>query len=280
MRSIGILLSLLSGMAVSCSEARFLNGVSGIERASSKLEWQESEEVLLKKSDEVEGGTVDGGGDGTTIVEDGSDVDLKTGCAHTYTESKIDFENLASGTLMSDQLKDQYGIEFSAATGTPVINTATHAGDAELPAASSSWICGYCPGAPTRNRLWDAAAQQAVGRRFLTTTSSFTSKTASVDITWVEPVDKLQFDLIDVDGGESWVIDVYDENGTLIPDSRQTISEDGYAHASTNGRPVTIEFAFDQPKISKLTLRGRKAIRIFGFAFDNFYTGISSCKDK
>jgi hypothetical protein len=42
MRSLALLLTLLSGMAVSCSEPRFLNGVSGVERASSKTEWPKS----------------------------------------------------------------------------------------------------------------------------------------------------------------------------------------------------------------------------------------------
>lgn len=56
----------------------------------------------------------------------------------------------------------------------------------------------------------------SVGRRVLSMTNAKDTRTAELSLTLVEPVQSLSFDIIDVDGGETWTVTATDRDGKRI----------------------------------------------------------------
>lgn len=195
--------------------------------------------------------------------------------------ARIDFEaSPASNYVLTNQLLASHGVLFSTALGQPVVRRTARRSEAEAPAAEEAWLCILCTGVPRRNRLVDAAAEAAVGRFVLSSTAAAQEGEGRLRIDYRIPVAALGFDLIDVDGDEVWLIEAFDSEGRIMQDLTQSISKSGYLKSRTgNGTPsrIDVRTADGVATIRGVQIRGAKPFQKFGFAFDNFDTGIPRC---
>ena len=204
--------------------------------------------------------------------------------------SVLDFDtpplSVAAGTqanmIITNQFAASHGVKFSVSAGhDAVIRRTSRANEPQIPAAEEAWMCILCQGSPSRNRLLDAAAEQSVGRFVLSTSAAAANASAELRIDYLIKVASLNFDLIDVDGSEVWLVEVFDAAGNIVPAYTQSISEAGYDLSRTgNGAPtrISIKSSDGAASIAGFLIRGEKPSQRFGFAFDNFETGIPSCR--
>lgn len=205
-------------------------------------------------------------------------------------KSLLDFEDALTGTgtgslmnvTIADQFKKSYGVSFSMSGGhSTVVRKTARIGEPQLPAGEEAWLCILCPGNPTRNRLVDAVAEQAIGRFVLSSTAAATLESAVLKVDYRINVARLSFDLVDVDGSENWIVEAFDDNDAIIPGITQAVSVDGYSTDLTgNGAPTKVSIATKDGgrSIKFFTIRGDKPGSKFGFAFDNFEPGVPECK--
>jgi hypothetical protein len=174
-----------------------------------------------------------------------------------------------------------HGVTFSASGGHDVmIRWTTRLGEAQPPAADEAWRCILCAGSPSRNRLANAAAEAAVGRYMLSSTAAAQKESATLRVDYTIPVSSLSFDLVDVDGDEVWIVEAFDVNGALLPDLTRSVTVSGYQVGATgNGVPTRVSLATGDASrtVAAFVIRGDKPSQLFGFAFDNFETGIPDC---
>lgn len=198
----------------------------------------------------------------------------------------IDFEsppfNSPNYVLDQDFLWDNYGVRFKPIDkngnvdphGKMVIRRTSRRGESQPDNDEEAWLCVKCPGSPSKNRLMDEEEERRVGRYILSTDSATSTKHSGVIIEYKSPVHELSFDMIDIDGGERWTIQGYDPAGEPIKDTLDYLEADGYGKKSYTGQALKFEMKSNEP-IASIRMYGEKKISYFGFAFDNFETGLS-----
>lgn len=195
--------------------------------------------------------------------------------------ARIDFEaSPAANSVLTNQLLASHGVLFSTSLGQPVVRRTSRRSEAEPPTVEEAWMCILCTGLPRRNRLVDAAAETAVGRFVLSSTAAAQEGEGKLRIDYRIPVAALGFDLIDVDGDEVWLIEAFDSAGRIFQELTQSVSKSGYLKSRTgNGTPTRIDVrtADGLATIRGVQIRGAKPFQKFGFAFDNFDTGVPRC---
>ena len=182
-----------------------------------------------------------------------------------------EYANIANEPHRSLLLK-KYGIQFDAvAGGNLAIAKVVNQGDSEP--SFKAWLSILCPRRPNNNRVCNGGS---VGRRVLSMTNAKDTRTAELSLTLVEPVQSLSFDIIDVDGRETWTVTATDRDGKRI--SSQKVSSSGYGGSSGNNGATNFQVKTLGREIKSVRIHGTKNINIFGFGFDNFKTGITPCK--
>jgi hypothetical protein len=205
-------------------------------------------------------------------------------------EKVLNFETAPKGfvgsthanMILINEYRSLYGVTFSSSNGyQPILRRTTRRGEAQPPAGDEAWLCILCDGTPSRNRLVDQAAEDRVGRFVLSSTAAAKQAGGILRVDYSIAVASLSFDLIDVDGSESWVVEAFDGSGNMLPGLTQTVVQYGYNTDRTgNGAPSRIDIATADgvARIKAFTIRGEKPGSKFGFSFDNFDPGIPSCK--
>lgn len=205
-------------------------------------------------------------------------------------EKVLNFETAPKGfvgsshanMILTNDYKALYGVTFSGSNGyQPILRRTTRRGEVQPPAGDEAWLCILCDGTPSRNRLVDQEAEDRVQRFVLSSTAAAKQAAGILRVDYAIAVASLSFDLIDVDGSESWIIEAFDAAGNILPELTQTIVQDGYNTDRTgNGAPSRIEIATADgtARIKAFSIRGEKPSSKFGFSFDNFDPGIPSCK--
>ena len=182
-----------------------------------------------------------------------------------------EYANIANEPHRS-QILQKYGIQFDAvAGGNLAIAKVVNQGDSEP--SFKAWLSILCPRRPNNNRVCNGGS---VGRRVLSMTNAKDTRTAELSLTLVEPVQSLSFDIIDVDGRETWTVTATDRDGKRI--SSQKVSSSGYGGSSGNNGATNFQVKTLGREIKSVRIHGTKNINIFGFGFDNFKTGITPCK--
>lgn len=182
-----------------------------------------------------------------------------------------EYANIAIEPYRS-QILQKYGIQFDAITGGNLaIAEVVNEGDSEP--SFEAWWSIKCPGNPKRNRVCNGGS---VGRRVLSMTNATNTRTAELSLTLIEPVQSISFDIIDMDGNETWTVTATDRDGKSLPS--QTVSSSGYGGSSGNNGATNFQVKTLGREIESVRIHGTKSIKIFGFGFDNFKTGITPCK--
>jgi hypothetical protein len=268
-----VLLSLSTG----CSTEEF----AGAGGASTKRS-ADVEENTPKNDSEEEGIEFD---ETETISDDSGETCI---VRDSNFDGTIDFESPPAqgnpadhrNVIILDQYVKTHGVKFRSGGQQPIIRRTSRRGDAQMPSVEEAWRCILCDGSPSRNRLKDTAAENQVGQYILSSTAASNQASSNLEVLYTIPTKRLSFDLIDVDGDEVWIVEVIDQLGKEIPELTQRVSASGYSTASTgNGIPTSVEVieTQDPPRIRGFRIRGSKVIQAFGYAFDNFDTGIPSC---
>ena len=201
-------------------------------------------------------------------------------------QSRDGIDNVSSGLVNFEEFSEyadiakephrslllkKYGIQFDAITGGNLaIAKVVNRGDSEP--SFKAWLSAKCPGKPNNNRVCNGGS---VGKRVLSMTNAKHTKTAELSLTLVEPVQSLSFDIIDVDGRETWTVTATDRDGKRI--SSQKVSSSGYGGSSGNNQAKNFQVKTLGKEIKSVRIHGTKKSNIFGFGFDNFKTGITSC---
>lgn len=130
----------------------------------------------------------------------------------------------------------------------------------------TAWKSVKCPKKPNANQ---ACFSDGLGHRALSADNAMTADQIEFAIEFDTPIWLARFDIIDLDGGESWDVTGLDGNGS--PVVRKAIdARSGYAKKSGNSEVTSIEINTEF-EVSRLEFRGKKRSSKFGFAFDNFY---------
>ena len=190
----------------------------------------------------------------------------------------LDFESvpgISEGKLLTPDINEyfrtNYGVTFSISAGGQFA-FARIVGEKESKPSFKAWMSVLCPKRPNHNRLCNGGNG---GRWILSTTSATRTRNITFEIAYEVPVKKLSFDLADLDGNEVWTFTLYNSAGVVIPGGK-SISARGYGGGTGNSALKKIELASTQ-RISRVRAAGTKGIRIFGFGFDNFVTGVPRC---
>jgi len=224
---------------------------------------------------------VTNGGEGgavslTAIPEDPATPDPPP-CNPSVSSGTLNFEEFSEYDDISKEphrslILQKYGIQFDAITGGDLaIAKVVDQGDSEP--SFKAWLSVLCPGSPNNNRACNGGS---VGKRVLSMTNAKSTKIAELSLTLIEPVQSLSFDILDVDGGETWTITAIDRDGNPLPS--QKVSSAGYGGSSNNNRAKNFQVKTLGKEIKSVRIHGTKNIKIFGFGFDNFVTGITPCK--
>ena len=198
-------------------------------------------------------------------------------CNPNVSSGLVNFEEFSESANIANEphrslLLKKYGIQFDAITGgnlaiAKVVNYKDEEPNFE------AWLSVLCEGMPRNNRVCNGGN---VGGRVLSMTNAKDTRTAELSLTLVEPVQSLSFDIIDVDGGETWTVTATDRDGKRI--SSQKVSSSGYGGSSGNNGATNFQVKTLGREIKSVRIHGTKKIDIFGFGFDNFITGITPCK--
>lgn len=198
-------------------------------------------------------------------------------CSKDISSGDIDFEEFSEWDDVSKKphsasILTKYGVQFTAIKGGSLAIAKIVERDDEEP-DFKAWLSVLCPGKPNNNR---ACQGGEVGKRVLSMTDAKDTKEVELLVTLVEPVDSFSFDILDVDGGETWSITATDSMGQTIP--TQKVSSAGYGSNSGNNRTTNFTVQTLGRTIKSVRIVGTKKIDIFGFGFDNFRTGMAPCK--
>lgn len=201
-----------------------------------------------------------------------------TPCTSTYQSGVLTFEHLSPGTSISSQneaLARDYGVTFEPILGGDLI-VAPIVEQNEGEAHPKAWMSVKCKGKPNFNRLCFDKDPEHAGKRVMTTTGALESKRISFRVKYVEPVKNLSFELADVDGNETWSIQVFSPSGARLDNVK--VTRKGYGLDSGNSAMTLYRVSRDTADIGSVVLVGDKNIKIFGFGFDNFTTGLDVCR--
>jgi hypothetical protein len=224
---------------------------------------------------------VTNGGEGGAVSPTATPEDPKIPdpppCNPNVSSGLVNFEEFSEYADISKEphrslILEKYGIQFDPITGGNLaIAKVVKQGDSEP--SFKAWLSVLCPGRPNNNRVCNGGS---VGKRVLSMSNAKSTRVAEISLTLVEPVQSLSFDILDVDGGESWSITATDKDGNTLPS--QKVSSAGYGGSSNNNRAKNFQVKTLGKEIKSVRVHGTKNIKIFGFGFDNFVTGITPCK--
>ena len=191
--------------------------------------------------------------------------DNPPGCTEAV-KKNIDFEATAPGAFDGSAFLISNGLKFTSPMR--VVST-TRRHESQLAKSDQAWLCILCVGAPSRNRLADAASESIVGRRVLASVSPG-ADIQTLEISFTSPIASGSFDMIDEDGSESWSVVLFDDKGAILETKKLEAFKGYRVSKSGNGKPMRIAFARDKAEIGGLRVIGSKKHGYFGFAFDNF----------
>lgn len=237
-----------------------------------------------------------------TISADSTDVPLDpvTGFAMTWQDpfrgipplvnatsgGVLDFESIPgafSGMPITNNLDAKYHVTF-----TPIQGGALQLVDIVQPPYSTNptivaWDSANCHEPANHNIICNPSQDTAdnpttatAGRWALSTTSAVNTKNIEFDVTYSTSVRSLSFDIIDIDGSESWDFQGYSAAGP-IPAAYVHYNSKGYGPNSGNNGLTRVTISSNATDIIRVKFHGTKNIWNFGFAFDNFSTGVPSC---
>lgn len=205
-------------------------------------------------------------------------VNVDQTCSPGITRDILTFEDFDEGAYIdasvNAQLSTDYGVTFTSGNGGD-LRVAKIVGESEPEPFYFAWLSILCPKRPNHNRICRGGAAD-VGRRALSTENALSTKDISFEISYAEPVQGVSFDILDLDGKENWTFSAFDEfNAPIVP---VTVAGGGGYGGGTGNNAVT-KFSMSAPGLSIRRLRfvGQKSIKLFGFAFDNFRTGLKAC---
>ncbi len=194
--------------------------------------------------------------------------------------TKLDFEtipNASQGLVIDDvlnaYLKGAYGIRFVAKQG-GALKLAKIKNQNDTDATFDAWKSLLCPGLPNHNRLCQGGN---AGQWILSVAKVMSTNSIEFDAVYDSPADRVEFDLADFDGGESWTITPYNSAGAVIPGAMTFNAGNGYGGVIGNNALTHLTIATSGTNISRIKFKGDKSENIFGFGFDNFTTGITYC---
>ena len=212
-----------------------------------------------------------------TVVPTNPEMPSPPPCNPNVSSERENFEEFSESADISKEphrslILQKYGIQFDAITGGNLaIAKVVNQGDSEP--SFKAWLSVLCPGRPNNNRVCNGGS---VGKRVLSMTNAKSTRTAELSLTLIEPVQSLSFDILDVDGGETWTITATDQDGNTLPS--QKVSSAGYGGSSNNNRAKNFQVKTLGREMKSVRIHGTKNIKMFGFGFDNFVTGITPCK--
>lgn len=204
--------------------------------------------------------------------------------------SFINFENVPGvyqGKVVDADLNDwfetNYGVRFNY-LGPHTLNMAYIVRRNEPPATFLAWMSILCDGIPNDNRLCNDPSPDVSGRWALSSSNSHDRPDKDEDVTfevvYTPEARNPSWSLLDFDGGEEWTVTAYDANGQVVS-SVYRESGDGYGtNTTSNNASITMSMNLNAPKIKRLHFRGEKNIKIFGYGFDNFRTGVATCRPE
>jgi hypothetical protein len=169
----------------------------------------------------------------------------------------IDFETIpggapSDGLTIDSQFLETLGVTFSLENGgAPVL--------AEVGAPQTAFEgFGGLPDNP--------APDQNAGSFFLTDDGKLTQSASNIIVTFDVPVSEARGEILDIDGGEQFVIEARDEMGQMF-DSVIIMSGD-----AGTGDGIATSWSISQPgaDIHSLLFMGSRTGCCFGLAFDNF----------
>jgi hypothetical protein len=231
---------------------------------------------VLQASAQISNGG-EGGAVSPTVIPEDTETPDPPPCNPNVSSGVVNFEEFSEYANIAKEphrslMVEKYGIQFDAITGGDLaIAKVVSRGDSEP--SFKAWLSVLCKGRPNNNRACNGGN---VGKRVLSMTNAKSTRVAELSLTLVEPVQSLSFDILDVDGGETWTITATDKDGKPLP--AQKVSAAGYGGSSNNNRAKNFQVKTLGKEIKSVRVRGTKNIKIFGFGFDNFVTGITPCK--
>ena len=194
--------------------------------------------------------------------------------------TKLDFESIPNPSqglvidnVLNDYLSGAYGIRFVAITGGN-LQLAAIKNQNDTDATFHAWMSALCTGLPKYNRLCRGGDG---GQWILSVATSMTSKSIEFDAVYDSPADRVEFDLADLDGGESWTITPYNAAGAVIPGAMTFNAANGYGGDTGNNKLTHLTITTSDTNISRIKFKGIKGAPPLGLGFDNFTTGISYC---
>ena len=193
---------------------------------------------------------------------------------------KLDFESIPNPSeglvidnVLNAYLKGAYGISFVAKQG-GALKLAKIKNQNDTDATFDAWKSLLCPGLPNHNRLCEGGN---AGQWILSVANVMSTDVIEFDAVYDSPANRVEFDLADFDGDESWTITPYNSTGAVIPGARTFNAANGYGGATGNNALTHLTITTSDTNISRIKFKGTKSINIFGFGFDNFTTGITYC---
>lgn len=213
------------------------------------------------------------------------------GAASQAQAGLITFEDqLVVGTVITTQYQASHGVIFNVDMNgnTPKVggfNDAGTEGYVYNPVSGTNIPDSFRPGFPIEGAT--------SGNRFITDVIGIKPSSAALSVSYVNPVAAMSFDLLDIDGYqsfldqsggstvESYLIEIFDAGMVLLDSISVTAGVAGSNVASgvdsfgkTVGDGVVSRFGFSRAanEISYLKVTGTRPAGGFGLAFDNFST--------
>lgn len=178
-------------------------------------------------------------------------------------------------STMNDYFESSYGVRFNYVGGSSMrLSRIVSQNGAKV--NFKAWASVKCPGKPNNNRVCGGSeVEKGAGNYAISSSNAKSSKDISFEVIYSKPATNPSFDMYDFDGGETWTITAFDEHGNEVGKSVYDANK-GYSTKGTSNSDVLVGGVKGE-KIRRLHFVGKKGIKIFGFGFDNFKTGLSTC---
>jgi hypothetical protein len=217
-------------------------------------------------------------------------------CVPGLKSGTITFEEFAEGAVVdaafNNQLAADYGVRFiffNSDTPPETLKIARIAKKYDTPVAFEAWASILCKEPPNRNRICDedliagamGLSAPKNGRRALSASNAMNTRSLDFMVVYEKPVESVSFDMLDLDGGETWNTYLFKDNLGAVPLVAPRISSKGYGAlggATGNNNITTYSVTSNSGKFRAIRMMGTKGIKIFGFGLDNFNTGLTRCE--
>jgi hypothetical protein len=195
----------------------------------------------------------------------------------------LDFESVpgaADGAVvdaaMNDYFEAQYGVRFNYLGGAS-LRLARIVPQGGPKVKFQAWLSAKCPKKPNNNRICGTSKAQAIaGNYALSSSNAKSSKTIKFEVVYSKPAKNPSFFIYDFDGKETWRIEAFDAAGNSVGLTQHSAGK-GYSTGGTGNSDIMETSVTTSAPVKRLEFTGNKNIKIFGFGFDNFRTGVSSC---